>query len=312
MEYKNPLILSRERPFVAGTSNLAVFHRRLYKLDCMIIIFCHSGWGQVLIDLERHEIIRNTQMILLPGTVISLAGQSNDFRVSYFAAHSDMFREACLRLEPSFFHFLKENPVVTLPAERTRTINGLIIALPDEFTANINRLLEATISLYADKDHNFRYQIARNHLQSFLLDVYDKVHRFFTRDDMEGHNRQDELFKKFIALIHENCLTEREVSFYADRLCISTKYLTGICRSITNGASAKQIIDQHVILEIKVLLQSTELSMQEIADRLGFPDQSYLGRYFKRYEGRLPENSRYITTNRPVNEVSIRESNNPK
>ena len=49
MEYKNPLILSRERPFVAGTSNLAVFHRRLYKLDCMIIIFCHSGWGQVLI-----------------------------------------------------------------------------------------------------------------------------------------------------------------------------------------------------------------------------------------------------------------------
>ena len=162
MEYKNPLILSRERPFVAGTSNLAVFHRRLYKLDCMIIIFCHSGWGQVLIDLERHEIIRNTQMILLPGTVISLAGQSNDFRVSYFAAHSDMFREACLRLEPSFFHFLKEKPCFTLP---------------DEFTANINRLLEATISLYADKDHNFRYQIARNHLQSFLLDVYDKVHR---------------------------------------------------------------------------------------------------------------------------------------
>ena len=231
MEYKNPLILSRERPFVAGTSNLAVFHRRLYKLDCMIIIFCHSGWGQVLIDLERHEIIRNTQM------------------------------------------FLKDKPFFTLP---------------DEFTANINRLLEATISLYADKDHNFRYQIARNHLQSFLLDVYDKVHRFFTRDDMEGHNRQDELFKKFIALIHENCLTEREVSFYADRLCISTKYLTGICRSITNGASAKQIIDQHVILEIKVLLQSTELSMQEIADRLGFPDQSYLGRYFKRYEGMSP------------------------
>lgn len=145
-------------------------------------------------------------MILLPGTVISLAGQSNDFRVSYFAAHSDMFREACLRLEPSFFHFLKEKPCFTLP---------------DEFTANINRLLEATISLYADKDHNFRYQIARNHLQSFLLDVYDKVHRFFTRDDMEGHNRQDELFKKFIALIHENCLTERGGIF----LCRSPLYL---------------------------------------------------------------------------------------
>ena len=174
MEYKNPLILSRERPFVAGTSNLAVFHRRLYKLDCMIIIFCHSGWGQVLIDLERHEIIRNTQMILLPGTVISLAGQSNDFRVSYFAAHSDMFREACLRLEPSFFHFLKENPVVTLPAERTRTINGLIIALED---------------LYKDKENCFRLQILRSYTQSFLLDIYDKTHCIFKQNHPGGINR---------------------------------------------------------------------------------------------------------------------------
>ena len=273
MEHRNPLVLSKERPFVAGTSNLAVFHRRLYKLDCMIILFCHSGWGQVLIDLEQHEIIRNTQVILLPGTVISLIGQSDDFRISYFAVHGDMFLEACQRLETSFFHFLKEKPCFTLP---------------DEFTANINRLLEATIALYAEKDHSFRYQIARNHLQSFLFDVYDKVHRYFTHDDMEGRNRQDELFKKFIALIHEYCLKEREVSFYADRLCISTKYLTGICRSITNGVSAKQVIDKHVILEIKVLLQSTDLSMQEIADRLGFPDQSYLGRYFKRYEGMSP------------------------
>lgn len=273
MEYRNPLVLSKECPFMAGTSNLAVFHHRLYKLDCTIILFCHSGWGQVLIDLEQHEIVRNTQVILLPGAVINLIGQSDDFRISYFAVHSDMFREACMRLEPSFFHFLKEKPCFTLP---------------DEFTANINRLLEATMALYADKDHSFRYQIARNHLQNFLLDVYDKVHRYFTHDDMEGHNRQDELFKKFIALIHEYCLKEREVSFYADRLCISTKYLTGICRSITNGVSAKQIIDKHVILEIKVLLQSTDLSMQEIADRLGFPDQSYLGRYFKRYEGMSP------------------------
>lgn len=273
MEYRNPLVLSRERPFVAGTSNLTAFHRRLYKLDCMIIIFCHSGWGQVLIDLRQHEIIRNSQLILLPGTVISLAGRSDDFHASYFAACGDMVQEACMRLEPSFFHFLKETPCFTLP---------------DEFTANINWLLQTTAALYADRDHNFRYQIARNHLQSFLLDVYDKVHRFFTRNDMEGHNRQDELFKKFIALIHENCLTEREVTFYADRLCISTKYLTGICRSITKGDSAKQIIDRHVILEIKVLLQSTELSIQEIADRLCFPDQSYLGRYFKRYEGVSP------------------------
>lgn len=277
MEYRNPLILSRERPFVTGTSNMAAFHRRLYKLDCAVIILCRSGWGQVLIDLRQHEIVNNTQLILLPGTVISLEGRSNDFNVSYFAAQGDMFREACLRLEPSFFHFLKENPCFTLP---------------DEYTVNINGFLEATSVIYADRAHSFRYQIARNHLQSFLLDIYDKVHRYFTQSDMEGRNRQDALFKKFIALVHENCLTQRDVTFYADRLCISTKYLTGICRNITNGNSAKQLIDKHAILEIKVLLQSTELSIQEIADHFGFPDQSYLGRYFKRHEGISPSDYR--------------------
>ena len=56
------------------------------------------------------------------------------------------------------------------------------------------------------------------------------------------------------------------------------------------------IIDDFAILEIKVLLQSTELTMQDIADRLGFPDQSYLGRYFKRHEGMSPREyqNRYV------------------
>ena len=63
---------------------------------------------------------------------------------------------------------------------------------------------------------------------------------------------------------------------------------TGICKSVT-GEAAKKIIDDFAILEIKVLLQSTGLTIQEIADRLGFPDQSYLGRYFKRHEGMSPK-----------------------
>ena len=104
----------------------------------------------------------------------------------------------------------------------------------------------------------------------------------------EGGSRQDEIFKNFIALVHENCISQREVTFYASKLCISTKYLTGICKSVT-GEAAKKIIDDFAILEIKVLLQSTGLTIQEIADRLGFPDQSYLGRYFKRHEGMSPK-----------------------
>lgn len=261
-------------PFVAGTDeNLAPIMRRLWKLDGGAIYFCRSGWAHVTIDLKDYEIVENTQIVLLPGTIIRINGTSEDFTASYFGFPKDMFREACLRLEPVFFRFLKEQPTYTLPVENTDAINGL---------------LHATAAIYKDRENRFRSQIAKNHLQSFMLDIYDKSYRYFDRQEIEGGNRQTEIFKNFVALVHENCISEREVTFYADKLCISTKYLTGICRS-ASGDSAKKIIDDFTILEIKVLLQSTDLTIQEIADRLGFPDQSYLGRYFKRHEGMSPK-----------------------
>lgn len=261
-------------PFVAGTDeNLAPIMRRLWKLDGGAIYFCRSGWAHVTIDLKDYEIVENTQIVLLPGTIIRINGTSEDFTASYFGFPKDMFREACLRLEPVFFRFLKEQPTYTLPTENTDAINGL---------------LRATAAIYKDRENRFRNQIAKNHLQSFMLDIYDKSYRYFDRDEIEGGNRQIEIFKNFMSMVHENCISQREVTFYADKLCISTKYLTGICRSVS-GDSAKKIIDDFTILEIKVLLQSTDLTIQEIADRLGFPDQSYLGRYFKRHEGISPK-----------------------
>ena len=267
MEKSNLLTLTLDQPFVAGTDDFAPFYNRLHKLNCAIILYCRSGHATLAI-----EITPNTQVVLLPGSVITLEEKSDDLQISFFASHIEMFREACIRFEPSFFRFLKEKPCYTLPPE---------------FTAPINGLLHATCAIFADTDHRFRNQIARNHLQSFLLDVYDKVHRLFTHKEIEGGNRPNELFHKFVTLVHEHCCSQRDVVFYADRLCISTKYLTSICRSLMGG-SAKKVIDDFTALEIKVLLQSTDLSIQEIADRLSFPDQSYLGRYFKRHEGVSP------------------------
>lgn len=267
-----PAIL--REPFIVGTDeNLLPIMHRLWKLDGGAIYFCRKGWAHVTIDLKDYEIIENTQIVLLPGTIIRINGSSEDFTASYFGFPKEMFREVCIRLEPIFFRFLKEKPCYTLPNDNTENINGL---------------MRATMAIYKDRENRFRNQIAKNHLQSFMLDIYDKCCRYFDRREIEGGNRQDEIFKNFVALVHENCTSQREVNFYAGKLCISTKYLTGICRSVS-GDSAKKIIDDFAILEIKVLLQSTELTIQGIADRLGFPDQSYLGRYFKRHEGISPK-----------------------
>lgn len=274
MKERNSSLAILREPFIAGTDeNLSPVMHHLWKLEGGAIYFCRKGWAHATIDLKDYEIVENTQVVLLPGTIIRINGCSSDFTASFFGFPKEMFMEACMRFEPIFFRFIKEQPCYVLPQENTGAINGLI---------------RATTAIYNDRENRFRNQIAKNHLQSFMLDIYDKCYRYFGKHKIEGGTRQDEIFKSFVSLVHEHCTSQREVSFYADKLCISTKYLTGICKAVT-GDSAKKIIDDFAILEIKVLLQSTELTVQEIADRLSFPDQSYLGRYFKRHEGISPK-----------------------
>ena len=142
---------------------------------------------------------------------------------------------------------------------------------------------------YRDRSNMFRNTIIKNRLQNVLLEFYDKMQRMnaHKRRVPESTTRQTDLFHRFVALVHEHCTREREVTFYADKLCISTRYLSTIVRNISHS-SAKEFIDRSVVLEIKVLLQSTDLSVQEIAYRLRFPDQSYLGRFFKKHTGESP------------------------
>ena len=262
-----------EDSFFVGTINCSDMPHHLFKLEDACIFFCHSGEARIEIDLLEYDITPNTQIIFLPNSIINYSYASPDLSISYITFSNAFFQEATVRLDPSFFHFLKENPVVTLPVERTRTINGLIIALED---------------LYKDKENCFRLQILRNYIQSFLLDIYDKTHRIFEQNRPEGISRQEELFKRFIQLIHKHCLNQREVSFYAQKMFITPRYLSAITQAVA-GETAKNIIDKHVILEIKVLLESTALSIQEIANRLQFPDQSFFGRYFKKHTSISPQ-----------------------
>lgn len=142
---------------------------------------------------------------------------------------------------------------------------------------------------YRDKENRFRNIITKNRLQNALLEAYDLVLRRAGEQlrQTENTSRQQEIFARFMDLVGRHYAEEREVSYYAEQLCISTRYLSSIVRSVTNH-TAKEIIDHTVLLEIKSLLQTTDLSVQEIAYRLNFPDQSYLGRFFRKQTGLSP------------------------
>lgn len=264
--------ITENDPFIAGTGDFKAIENRFIKLNNASIFFCRQGHAHIQIDLLEYDLIPNAQLVLLPGSIIHITEVSDDFKISFIVCSPTLFQEISNRLEPPFFRFLKEAPCVVLPAGRERSVD---------------RLAETIEELYNDRENCFRLQIAKNYIQSFLLEIYDKTHRLFMQKRPEGVSRQEELFKRFIQLVHKHCTSQREVSFYANELFITARYLSTVIQNVT-GLTAKSIIDKHVVLEIKTLLKSTDLSIQEISNQLCFPDQSFFGRYFKKHTGVSP------------------------
>lgn len=269
----NPIMTTPEKQFVVGDTDLRYFEEHSCRTEGGAILFCRRGSATVTVDQLRDRVTRDTLLLLLPGSILHLNERTDDFRVRFCAFSLELFSEAAYRLDPSFFHILHEHA---------------IIRLPDRIIEGVRNWFQMASYTYRDRGNIFRNTIIRNRLQNVLLEAFDKTQRFAPDvHSQTGTTRQADLFQRFVALVHEHCTEQREVAFYADQLCISTRYLSTIIRSVAHS-TAKEFIDRSVVLEIKMLLGSTELSVQEIAYRLHFPDQSYLGRFFKKHTGVSP------------------------
>lgn len=269
----NPIMTTPEEQFVVGDTDLRYFEEHSCRTEGGAILFCRRGSATVTVDQLRDRVTRDTLLLLLPGSILHLNERTDDFRVRFCVFSLELFSEAAYRLDPSFFHILHEHA---------------IIRLPDRIIEGVRNWFQMASYTYRDRGNIFRNTIIRNRLQNVLLEAFDKTQRFAPDvHSQTGTTRQADLFQRFVALVHEHCTEQREVAFYADRLCISTRYLSTIIRSVAHS-TAKEFIDRSVVLEIKMLLGSTELSVQEIAYRLHFPDQSYLGRFFKKHTGVSP------------------------
>ncbi|WP_300790246.1 AraC family transcriptional regulator [uncultured Bacteroides sp.] len=259
--------------FKAGTDkNEWLPQGKTIKVDVDTIIFCRKGTANIEIDLIPYEIVANTQLIIIAGSIVHNISNSDDFKISYITFKHEVYDEATAQLEPSFTFFLKEYPCVQLGEKRINKMNYLVEAMED---------------FYNEKTNCFRVKIFKNNIQSFLLDVYDKTRTLFKIDKSEEVGRREELFIKFIHLIHKYCPQQREVGFYAGKLYITSRYLSSITQNVADK-SAKYIIDKHAIQRIKIMLKYSNMSIQDISYELNFPDQSFFSRYFKKHTGMSP------------------------
>jgi len=131
--------------------------------------------------------------------------------------------------------------------------------------------------------------MVQNLVQSMFFDMahYAQLNKKIEMTTARVSNTQNTLIEKFFLLIKKHFQTHRNVSFYADKLCISSRYLSSLTQNEVKK-SPKTIINEFLTLEIKDMLMETNIPIQQIAENFHFSDQSAFGRYFKNQTGVSP------------------------
>ena len=173
--------------------------------------------------------------------------------------------------------YLMEHPVLHLTLEEQSWINDCYALISRRVTQKPSRYMrEAAESLV----RAFYFEICN------LLDE-----RVRPTEQTKAQTRAYAIFDQFIRLVSEHYKRERSVEWYSSEMCLTPKHLSEVVKQVS-GRTAGQWITTLVIIEIKSLLQNTSLSIKEITDEMNFPNQSFLGKYFKNVEGISPSDYR--------------------
>ena len=171
---------------------------------------------------------------------------------------------------------------------------------------HINRFKEIFLRQKAEMkrpDYLMKEFTLRALITIYLTNLYH-FKRSFEETILAYDTRQQELFHNFLDLLNEYYDRERSVSFYADKVHITAKYLSFITTQFTQ-MPASDIIDQYVVFRIKLMIYDGTYNIKTISEKLNFATQSFFGRFFKRVTGISPrqyleQNSRYLVDEKMV------------
>lgn len=238
-----------------------------------------SGKLELSIDYVNYTFNNSSWVELRPTAEVKLIGYSNDFMAYIVMAAESFVLDTLLDKKPipiSHFVDMKESPHLELTS--------------DELTAlkmSLDRIL-----YYLRREHNFKKDMLHNTFYNFILEASHIFHnRDGVRKQLNNLSRKETIIRDFMILVEQNAQNEHNPSFYSDKLCISTQYLSIILKEIT-GHTANYWIAKKITSEAKILLRTPKLTIKEITDKLRFADQSSFGKFFKKHTGISPKKYR--------------------
>ncbi|RRD80190.1 AraC family transcriptional regulator [Alloprevotella sp. OH1205_COT-284] len=273
LPYANTLSLGEDDLLIVDDVRRIDFENRALQTGFFTIGYCTRG--------EARFKLNGRQMCLYPGCLFVSLGQqviedghySDDFQVVAVLQSHQFVQEilmSMLNLWP-YLLYLLENPVITLQDEEQRWIWRDYLLL-------LQRL--------KNKTHTFRREAILSILQAFYLDICHFLEQRCSQRST-SNSRTYDVFYRFMQLLAQNYKREREVAWYAAQLQLTPKYLSEVVKNVS-GRTVSQWVSTVVVMEIKSMLRNTNLSVKEISIKMNFPNQSFMGKYFKNITQRSP------------------------
>ena len=246
------------------------------KMDCFMVAFCQEGSLNVQINGKNYQLDADYCAILPPGTIIRKMNSGESYVLKIAVASQDFLNDI---LSPSndtcnVIRYLYNNPIFPISPKESY---------------KMYLYKELLINLVQEVPHAYSKQTRRYHFAGMFCEMMAALNKQIPEHERSDVNRNRSIIiaRDFIQMVNADNGSHRSVSYYADRLFYSPKYLCTIVRQVT-GKTPIQIINEHAIKEIKQKLKNSDLSIKEIADFFDFSNPSFFGKYVKNHLGISP------------------------
>lgn len=247
------------------------------RTNLIIVGLCTKGSARYTVDAREFSVNTGEAFIVSERHIIDKFLLSPDFVAPSIVVSVDFFHEIIHNVSEmsALFLYSRNHPVMRFNRKEQEVFQSYF---------HVMRLR------LKDKSNHFLKQLISTLMLAMFYDLSNVI--YHSKQEQPYHmSRPDAIFTQFIKMVEENCRTERRVSWYAKQLCITPKYLSETVKQVSKR-TPNEWIDNYVTSEIRVLLKNTTKNIKEITKELNFPNQSFLGKYFKENVGMSPSKYR--------------------
>lgn len=250
-----------------------------FRVDCYLAAYCVEGSVDCSVNLTDYHLTTGTLLLITPGNII---------RITQPDELDQNLRVTLICVSASYISNIGINPSKVL-VEAVEVLRDPCIHLSDDEAEMLHKYVNLALDITKTNS-----QFVKESIGGLVSSVFYQFAGFLAnskrREDMEKPvrtTRQRQMLEQFMKLAINDHAREHLVGYYADKMCVTPKYLSKIVKE-TSGRSVPDWLSELLILDAKNMLRHTDMTIKEISARLNFPSQSFFFRFFKNHTGLTP------------------------